>query len=163
MTEQTYNPWVGMQKSSERRIDTISIHDLFWMTDLEGNYGFYLKADRRLDDTYNDIRLKGITLLKRSDSDKNGELFLILKQKSDWSIFYMLCQDLIKVCKTTTSSDKMILAVENRLKRWQLFLKNEQTNSLSLSTQMGLFSELTFLKDFLIPFVGPASAIKACV
>src|SRR5688500_15717376 len=124
------NPWEKMHVSSVRRIDFESIHNLFWMIDLEGNYGLLLKADKSLIEIDNSIKLKGIKVIKRNSQSNDGELYLFLNQKSDWSIFYMLCKDIIRICNLFNSHNSMIGAVEMRLKRWQLFLMNDIKFSL---------------------------------
>ena len=45
------------------------------------------------------------------------------------------------------SDEMMIHAVEVRLQRWQELLKKENRHGISIESQMGLFSELSFLKS----------------
>jgi len=156
------NPWKGMSESSQRRVDNKSNHDLFWITDLEGRYGFYLKSNllfKNIDKTAN---LKGILVLKRNSSN-NGELFLILNDKEDWQIFYSLCEDLISVTHKYEKDDAMVSAVEVRLNRWQRLLKQNRNNEMSLEKQMGLFGELSCIIQILQPNIGVIPAIISWV
>ncbi|MBC7523230.1 MAG: PD-(D/E)XK motif protein [Flavobacterium sp.] len=160
MTEKLKNPWLNMLPDSVRRVDSEIAHNLFWMLDQAGNYGFYLKTTKEFKSTEIDIRLRGISLIKRN-YENCGELFLILNRQNDWELFFSVCKDIISICATYSSNQEMVVAVENRLKRWQAFLMQNTEVSLSLMMQMGLFAELMFLIDILIPKRGASAAIIA--
>ncbi len=157
------NPWKNMTESSQRRVDSNTCHNLFWMIDLQGNYGFYLRRNQTFESIEDTSNLKGISILKRNSKDGCGELFLILNQIEDWQIFYALCEDLIKAAQRYDSEDKMLSAVEVRLKRWQQLLKQERKQEMTLERQMGLFSELLCLRDIIAPKVGIRQAVFAWV
>ena len=160
MTENPINPWLNMLPDSVRRIDSEIVHNLFWMIDHNGNYGFYLKTSGEFKNTEIDIRLRGISLIKRN-FQSTGELFLILNRQNDWELFVSVCKDIISICATKTDNEEMVYAVESRLRRWQAFLMQNVEVSLSLIMQMGLFAELMFLINILIPKKGAAEAITA--
>lgn len=160
MTDKLLNPWLNMLSDSVRRIDSEIIHNLFWMIDQNGNYGFYLKTTKEFKNTEIDIRLRGISLIKRN-YENCGELFLILNRQNDWELFFSVCKDIISICATYSSNEEMVTAVEHRLRRWQAFLMQNTEVSLSLMMQMGLFAELMFLKNILIPRKGALDAITA--
>lgn len=160
MTEIPINPWLNMLPDSVRRVDSEIVHNLFWMIDYNGNYGFYLKATKEFKSTDIDIRLRGISLIKRN-LENSGELFLILNRQNDWELFCSVCKDIISICGAYLVNEEMVIAVENRLKRWQAFLMQNTEVSLSLLMQMGLFAELLFLKNILIPRKGASDAITA--
>ncbi|MFY1045972.1 PD-(D/E)XK motif protein [Chryseobacterium sp. GP-SGM7] len=160
MTDKLLNPWFDMLPDSIRRINSEIDHDLFWMMDQTGNYGFYLKTTKEFETTQIDIRLRGISLIKRNH-ENCGELFLILNRQNDWELFFSVCKDIISICLAYYNNEEMVYAVENRLKRWQAFLMQNTEISLSLMIQMGLFAELMFLNKVLIPKRGVANAITA--
>lgn len=160
MTEIPTNPWLNMLPDSVRRVDSEIVHNLFWMIDNNGNYSFYLKTSKEFKNTEIDIRLRGISLIKRN-VENSGELFLILNRQNDWELFFSVCKDIISICGTYTGNEEMVIAVENRLRRWQTFLMQNSEVSLSLMMQMGLFAELMFLKYILIPRIGVSNAITA--
>ncbi|MGV3589872.1 MAG: PD-(D/E)XK motif protein [Adhaeribacter sp.] len=162
MTENLINPWASMQQDSVRRIDSKLMHNIFWMTDSRGNYGLYLKCSNKFEGIETDINLKGITLVKRNIHDF-GEMFLIVNNQADWQMFLTLCNDLVIVCSKYDNSEIMIFAVENRLRRWQLFLKQETRPSMSVEAQMGLFSELICLKDLIFPSLEIKTGVLAWV
>jgi len=157
------SPWNGMEESSQRRVDFETEHNLFWITDLEGKYGFCLQSKNIFDTIKSPANLKGISILKRNSNHNYGELFLVLNKKEDWQIFYTLCQDLISITHKYEDDKAMISAVEVRLKRWQQLLRYERNIVLSLEAQMGLFSELLTLKEILVPKVGIEQAIVSWV
>ena len=155
------SPWNSMAPSSQRRVNSQINHDIFWITDVNGNYGFCIRA-RKIPFVSNKIRLKGISILKRYN-EEYVELFLVLNDKKDWQIFNVLCKDLIEVAKLYDNDERMINATEIRLKRWQQLLKHERNKEFPLEKQMGLFSELLCLKDTIAPKVGIKRAIKSWV
>lgn len=159
----TINPWKNMKESSQRRVDVETEHNLFWITDLEGKYGFCLQSKNIFKDIKSPANLKGISILKRNANHHYGELFLVLNKKEDWQIFYTLCENLISITHKYDSDEAMISAVEVRLKRWQQLLRYERNIVLSLEAQMGLFSELLCLKDVLTPKVGVEQSIISWV
>lgn len=157
------NPWTSMLNSTKRRVDAETIHNIFWMTDIHGNYGFLIQSSElfeKLDDT---INLNGLMLLKRNTSDNIGEFYFILDHKEDWQIFKALCDDLISVTHKFSTDLEMADALENRLKRWQQLLKQKHMPEMSIEKQMGLFSELSCLIDIVIPVSGVRQAIISWV
>ncbi|MCM3572277.1 PD-(D/E)XK motif protein [Mesobacillus subterraneus] len=159
----TSNPWGNMGPSTQRRINADSPYDIFWITDLHGNYGFSLRAIKKGVLPNTKINLKGISVIKSELKENKQELVLILNNKEDWPIFLSLCEDLISVTKKYDNEEKMISAVEIRLKRWQQLLKQDIRSALTAEKQMGLFSELVTLKDLIIPKVDIRSAISSWV
>lgn len=157
------NPWLGMKESSKRRIDATTSHDIFWVTDLEGKYGFCLQSKNLFESVTAPANLKGVSILKRNSTYNYGELFLILNSKEDWQIFHSLCEDLISITHKYENDEAMVNAVEVRLKRWQQLLKQDRSQDMSLERQMGLFSELLTLKDIITPEIGIVQAVTSWV
>ncbi|KZS47066.1 hypothetical protein AWU65_14595 [Paenibacillus glucanolyticus] len=157
------SPWANMDESSQRRVDSDSSHNLFWITDLQGNYGFCIQVADTIIFTDNKIKLKGISIIKRKAKKNTIELFLILNKKEEWEIFLSLCEDLVAVTKRYDTSEKMLTAVENRLKRWQQLLKQDLNQVFTIEKQMGLFSELLCLKEVAAHKVGLNQAIVSWV
>ena len=157
------NPWLDMPESSQRRVDTQSNHNLFWIIDLEGKYGFLLHSKNKFNDITNLSNLKGITIVKRNTSISQGELILLLNKNEDWQIFVALCEDLISITHKYKKDEAMISAVEVRLKRWQQLLRQDRNQEMSVERQMGLFTELLCLKDILYPKIGISQSIISWV
>jgi hypothetical protein len=136
---------------------------MYWMTDTEGKYGFYLKTSNFFDDGLSIPNLKGISTLKRNTPKGFGELFLVLTDNDDWELFKVLCDDLVNTALQCGKDEEMIDAVEIRLRRWHLLLKRERQRDLTLEVQMGLFSELICLKDLIAPKIGIKQAAASWV
>lgn len=141
-------PWYGMSDSSRRRLNTITKHNVYWITDLNGRFGIYIKSISEFVSTKTSINLNGIELIKRNSSG-NGELILLLNDKKDAQIFNKICEDLITTIEQHDNNEAMVSGVEIRLQRWQELLRKSLNSGMSLELQMGLFSELVFLKDYL--------------
>lgn len=157
------NPWHEMPESTQRRVDAEMPHDMFWITDTQGRCGFYLKKPNSFDDGLSIPNLKGISVLKRNSPEGFGELFLVLADNDDWELFKVLCDDLVNTALQCGKDEEMIDAVEIRLRRWHLLLKRERQRELTMEVQMGLFSELTCLKELLAPKVGIKQAAASWV
>lgn len=140
------NPWDNMPASSQRRAENDELHNLFWLTDIERRYGFYIKLSATFEFLEKISDLKGISIIKRNMQDES-EYILLLHNREDWEIFYLLCQDLITIAQKYTDEEAMIRAIENRLTRWRQLLKQNQYNDFDIETQMGLFGELSCLKN----------------
>jgi hypothetical protein len=163
MTDIINNPWQSMPPSTRRRVDADTPHDIFWITDLYGNFGFCIQTKKIFKENEPSANLKGISVAKNNSESGCGELFLILNKKEDWQIFHTLCQNLSAVARKYEADDKMISAVEVRLQRWQELLKKSREREMTLEMQMGLFSELTVLKDIIVLHYGIRTAVLSWV
>lgn len=143
------NPWASMGVSSQRRVVADSPHDVFWITDHMGRYGFLIVTKDSVLKTENSLSLKGITVIKTTVEKNMNELFLVLNNSEDWSIFSTLCRDLTEVIIRHDDHRMMINAIENQLKRWQRLLQ-QQPSSFTVEQQMGLFTELICLKEIVM-------------
>ncbi len=159
----SFNPWIDISVNSQRRVDKNLNYDFFWMVDIEGRYGFFIDSKNFLSEDKIDINLKGITVKKVSITNNISRLYLILNDNDDHEIFSTLCQDLINTANKYDDSEKIIYEVEQRLKRWQQLLKSNSYSGLTAEKQMGLFSELVFLKNKLASEIGMKNAILSWV
>jgi len=75
-------------------------------------------------------------------------------------IFSRLAEDVISVSSFESSEKAMIHAFFQRLKMWQQFLERHGAGGLSPEAQQGLFGELRFIRDYIIPEIG-AEAIPS--
>ena len=139
------NPWKNMQKNTQRRVEIELKHNIFWIVDSNGKYGFYIEAELFENQNLDKISLKGISILKK-EFDNKVKLYIGLNSNEDWNIFYTLCNDLISIAKKYENEKLMFNAIENRLKKWQQFLLKNRIIDFPLHKQMGLISELLTLK-----------------
>lgn len=163
MTISKLNPWQDMPESTQRRVKSDTPHGLFWITDLEGKFGFLLRSKELFENVKSPINLNGIALLKRNSTYGYGELFLVLNDKEEWHIFYSLCNDLISITDNYDNDTAMVSAVEVRLKRWQQLLKQDRNRTMNLQRQIGLFGELLCLRDIVLQKYGIEQAIISWV
>ena len=155
------NPWENITFGAQRRIDSESPYNFFWISDANGRYGLFIHTDNVLPQIENSLRLKGISIINRNSDENRGELILILKNNADWELFLKICIDLINVSEKYIGEEKMIGSIYNRLKKWQAFLKQNNAACLTLSEQMGLFTELLCLKEHILPNNNPIQSIAS--
>lgn len=157
------NPWnaIATPKSdiSASRIEPEHPFDLFWGRGINGNYLFLCELSDSCLDGQELPTLEGVQALV---IDSNGpKLVLELTSKEDWELFHALCVDLVNATRSLGHIDSVPSVILRRLRRWQEFLKRQGRRLLSISELMGLFGELLFLRDELIPAVGTELAISS--
>ena len=156
-------PWDGMSESSKRRVEIITNHNIYWVTDINGRFGIFIESKSEFDSLKATISIKGIDVIKRNSSTHLGELILLLNEMEDSRIFSKLCEDLVSTINLHEDNKSMISAIEVRLMRWQELLKKRNSKGMSIPVQMGLFTELIFLMNVLCPRIGEEQAINAWV
>jgi hypothetical protein len=155
------NHWENITFGAQRRIDSKSKYNFFWICDISGHYGLFINTDNELPLIESSLQLKGISIINRNVDSGKGELILILKNNSDWELFLKLCNDLITVSEKCISEEKMVMTIYNRLKKWQAFLKQNSSSCMTLSEQMGLYTELYCLYNHILPNNTPLESIKS--
>lgn len=154
------NPWNDISDSSLKRIDVDL--DLFWAKDHTGNYLLLIEFPGTKMSDISDISLTGLSIYV--DTEKLPlKLFLSLNDKKDWEIFYQLSLDLINASRSCKEKEKIPNTILERLQKWQFFLKSIKQLEFPIIKQAGLFGELYFLKNTLIPALGHKRAIEAWV
>lgn len=141
-----------------RRVDPLHQVDFYRGKDFQGRYIFFLEAEAGLDDLPRAPRLSGIEVEFTSDSQR-ARLMLTLLDKSDLQIFRVLIKDLMSVTQSLVRGQnrKALSIVLHRLIKWQEMLRNRREQLLSSNALLGLFGELIFLRDFILPRLGAAS------
>lgn len=140
------NPWSEINLGSKRRIDAEILHDIYWFVNTDGRIGLYIMLNEPFVFLEKKINIKGIDLIKVNENNV-GRYYLLLKNINDIEIFHSLCNDIITACRSIEDK-KIVFVIESRLLKWQHFLKSEN-NAFPLELQMGLFTELSFVKDYL--------------
>ena len=156
-------PWEKMAESSKRRVDLITKHNVYWVTDIKGRFGIFIQSESSFESENSTISLNGIDVIKRNSKAFTGELILLLNENENSQIFSKLCEDLISTIELHNDNDAMVSAVEVRLQRWQELLKKSNNYGMPIEVQMGLLTELSFLKDILLPKIGEEQAINSWV
>ena len=140
------NPWNTLSRLTQIRIANATNHNLYWFKDAFDNYGLLIQCKEGSFSNSHSIPLKGIQI-EIDHTEEPNKLLLILKNKEDWEIFKILCEDLVAIVADETDDVSIIQGLSRRLTRWQKLLQYELKSGISPQKQKGLFSELIILKD----------------
>jgi hypothetical protein len=158
------NPWELINcpnhEANVRRVDPKHPFDLFWGKDIHDKYLFIFETLGLSYKSDISIELQGIDIIWGKKS--NGEIsrfILRLKDNAEWELFLGICNDLVAVTANSLNLESAVAAIQNRLARWQRFLKNNN-HLLSDEQIRGLIGELLFLKHYLFPVYGSGHSIK---
>ncbi|BCC57577.1 TPA: PD-(D/E)XK motif protein [Bacillus cereus] len=154
------NPWLGLDQLSKIRVKESIKYNAFWIMDVLGQYGLMIQCNDNFIQPKREIKLKGIQI-KIDNTSTPNHLILLLKDLTDWELFLVLCNDLVHALKEY--DEDIIKNIVKRLERWQKLLQRETLKIMSKEEQMGLFSELKILQDYLIPKYGYGIAIRSWV
>ncbi|WP_240795385.1 PD-(D/E)XK motif protein [Aquibacillus halophilus] len=156
------NPWIGLNPLSRIRVkESINAnYNAYWVIDAQNQYGLMIQFDKDFIAPNRSIKLNGIQVLL-DDSSVPNKLILILNDMKDWEIFLILCNDLIDEMKE--QDEDVITNVLMRLERWQKLLQKKTSKIFSKEEQMGLFSELKVLRDYIVPKRGWTNGIHGWV
>lgn len=95
------------------------------------------------------------------DKDKSVTIQITLKERCYQDIFSLLSEDIISSSFGMSTEKAMIKKLFLRLRMWQTFLDRHGAEGLSVSAQIGLYGELCFLRDYLLPVVDTGKAASA--
>jgi len=95
------------------------------------------------------------------DWGHHATIQLVLNDRRYLDIFSRLTEDIVSSCSRESSEKTMLQALFQRLAMWQQFLDRYGAEGLSPAAQRGLYGELRFLHDYLMPAVGAAQAVPA--
>jgi len=159
------NPWkeikAPVKDVSALRVNPNHPLDLYWAMDHIGRYLFIYEYPENSEIIINDPPdLEGVETISMSTKNNNSRLVLVLKDKTNWELFFSLCNDLLNATAHIKSSTAASSTILNRLRRWHDFLRKNRLNILSEEKIKGLIGELFFIKQYLIPKYGSADAIS---
>ena len=92
--------------------------------------------------------------LSKNDRAHNS-LILTLKDKRDTDIFNILVEDMAAAVSPTQDDHEAVSIFVGRLKKWQRFLEEKHGQGLGAEARRGLYGELWFLREFVLPMRGP--------
>ncbi len=159
------NPWEKIQQPikdvSALRIDPNHPLDFYWAIDHIGRYLFIYQFPYNSDLVIKDLPdFEGIEIVSMSTNTNDTRLVLLLKEKSNWELFFALCNDLISSTSKSNSSAIALNTIFHRLRRWSELLKKKRLDVMSEEKIKGLIGELLFIQKHLIPLFGPNNSIK---
>jgi len=102
-----------------------------------------------------------VTTLQPEEGQTGNTLQLTLKERRFDKVFDALINDIVEVVDRTKSEPAAIAAFVSRLRHWQKFLEQVGPEGLSREAQQGLYGELWFLRERLLPLIDPYSALLA--
>lgn len=106
--------------------------------------------------------LRSVALHIRGDGpDGRIVLELRLTNRAYEELFSMLVRDLVEVVTGASTEEAAVKAFIARLEQWQRLLARSGPEGLGEEEQRGLYAELWFLNEHLIPVLGVESAVSA--
>lgn len=159
------NPWKNIKTPSKDvsalRVDSEHPLDLFWAKDHKDRYLFIYEYPSTSKIVIKEPpNLVGIETITGKSDKSTARLILILKDKTDWELFYSLCNDLLRATISSKRPETASSIILTRLRRWQNFLKKKRQDILPEERIKGLIGELLFIRNQLIPKYGCTDAIK---
>ncbi|MBA2391943.1 MAG: PD-(D/E)XK motif protein [Ktedonobacteraceae bacterium] len=159
------SPYVKQEGYPRRRIKLHSVCGLFLAVAKPSDQHILQIKLSKVPSTMigNILSARGIEVTIIHDEEEKNKLILqlILKERNFDSIFDALINDIIEVVASAKSETIAIAAFVSRLRHWQKFLEQVGPDGLSREVQQGLYGELWFLRERLIPLVDPYPALLA--
>jgi len=94
------------------------------------------------------------------DAEEYGTLQLVLTNVRYTDIFTTLVQDIVDYLASVPEGRAAVSAFIIRLKRWQAFLEKHSPEGLSEIVQQGLYGELWFLRQVVLPHLGLLKGLR---
>src|SRR5215213_7424058 len=148
----------------QRRIHADSRFDLFLGVEKPANHRtLLLSVSRSVVEEVDELpTLKSIaTLLHQHGADDRVTLELKLTDRAYLEIFSVLAADLIGTVISSDTEEAAVKAFVGRLGRWQQLMARSGPEGLGEVAQRGLYAELWFLQNLLIPAIGNLPAVTA--
>ncbi len=144
----SYDIYLGFEKPSNRRMVLVKI------------------SKEKVFNIYSFPKSRGVELRQTvflEDGGHSVTIELILTENQYQDIFTILSEDIVNRCAREKSEEEMLHSFISRLEQWQQFLEQYGLEGLSTVAQRGLYGELRFLRDFLIPLIGAEKAVSAWI
>jgi len=155
------DPWLSLTRQLGRIAGRRVIGDhplsIFWAIDGDGRPGIVCNNIPDHEPRLELPALRGIEI-ERGKLD-GSTLSLFLEGREDREIFFALCRDIVEYSGTFLDPDGAYRHLLKRLCRWQAMLQRAQTKGLEEWQVRGLFGELWFLAEFLLPRIGIEAAL----
>lgn len=101
-------------------------------------------------------------VLVAGDEERVEDLSIILSAaRSEYhEVFATICDDLVEKLSTSASASDHVRIFVNRMRLWHAFFEKQGGGGLSEEAQQGLYGELYFLKEFMLPHRKDEKAIR---
>lgn len=166
MANNTANPWsdihtAGSGKVGARRADEKHNLDYFWGVDGTGKYLFFLQLHVSTAELPLFPKVGEIVISYTDGPEINdARLVFELKSKEHFEIFSVLCKDLMCSTVNAKNAKQALPVLIQRVSRWQRLLRRASGLLLTAAEIQGLFAELTYLLEYLVPAVGLLTALR---
>lgn len=159
MKMKSESPWEGLSlpslgSFSAKRADSSHPFDFFHALNSDGQLMLILQLGSTSFEDRSLPRLKGLKIQWVFNS---SSLQLTLVQSKDADLFALLCRDLVGITYTARSDTDCLDLLCTRLLKWQRLLSKGGPRLLTEHEIRGLFAELTFLQEELLPRLGPVA------
>lgn len=154
MTHINKNIWDDVAISSKKKC--IKGPHIYWYVDEFGAYSLRFENVINNQVKLDDIELEGIKI-EYINIKTNFIINLKLINNSNHEIFYFLCCDVID--NFSKYSNIQLSDIKKRLLKWVDLLKKKHLRELTISQQMGLYSELHTIFNFLSNKISLENAI----
>lgn len=124
-----------------------------------GQYCFIVDLPSSTPDTASTSPMKGIKVDVVKSGDIRPKLVLELKDKQNWAIFKLLCQELIREGEQVNSLKNLASVVLGTIERFRNFYQKSKSK-ITEEKVKGLLGELIFLKNIAAPEVGWTNALN---
>jgi hypothetical protein len=141
----SYDVYLAIEKPSNKRLLRLHFH------------GDYL--DRKIAYPISSSFVVDRTLPQ--NGEEYGTLRLVLTNPKYQDFFTTLVQDIVTSLALVAEEKAAFSAFIVRLKRWQTFLEKHNPEGLSTIAQQGLYGELWFLRQLVLPHLGLFSGTRS--
>ena len=124
-----------------------------------GQYCFIVDLPSSTPDTASTCPMKGIRVDVIKSEGIRPKLVLELKDKQNWAIFKLLCQELIREGEQVNSLKNLASVVLGTIERFRNFYQKSKSK-ITEEKVKGLLGELIFLKNIAAPEIGWINALN---
>lgn len=139
------NSWEQIKPNRIRMIQSKERVNIFLFRNLDASLGIIFETEDR---AYEEDEIKFVEFNYRETSNR---IDLTLNNLNNRDIFSLVCSDIIL---NIDFKKEINVEIKKRLNKWKGLLKNKANQNLSMEVQMGIFSELKFLLEILVPKLG---------
>jgi len=144
---------------NELRVDAQHPLEFFWAVDKLGSYLFICnELSSKTIPVFPE--LQGVKIaLQKGEHENTIRFALLLKDNSDWELFYAICMDIVE-CTRKSTVDTGLTVILRRIGSWHQFLRKEKNGLLNEEQIKGLLGELIFIRKWLAPVFGWDKAVS---
>lgn len=106
-------------------------------------------------------RTRGLEMQFTRMDEGSGQLRVILTDSSLREVFNPLATDIAATAQAAPGPAEAVLAAFSRFEHWRRMLQSLADTGLTPEARRGLYGELAFLRDHLLPVLPPGDAVRA--